>query len=67
MPSEQLIARAQRIANATHPLAARGGRLFALVREELQDGASDADALARARPRLAEETDDDGPTPPDRP
>ncbi len=51
------IDRAQRLADMkVHPILTRAARLFALVRAELQAGASDADALARARQRLAEET-----------
>ena len=63
MSSEKLIERAQRLADAKHPFLARGGRLFDLVLEELRAGASDTDAVTRARRRLAEETDADGEPP----
>ena len=52
MSSEKLIERAQRLADAKHPFL-----------EELRAGASDTDAVTRARRRLAEETDADGEPP----
>ena len=59
MPSA--IDRARRIADAKmHPILARAARLFDLVRAELQAGASAADAVKRARRRLAAEVLTDG-------